>query len=134
MFFNETRHVKTSRLPQVGHHLGLRFWFHFFHFLFIFFILLIYAGIIQYLLLMFSPAEEDTFSYSKSIFQMPTSLAIFTYSFHFIIRIVSLFPMDKQKQPPRGVFKKRCSENMQQIYRRTPMRKRDFNKAALKLY
>ena len=28
-----------------------------------------------------------------------------------------------QKQPPRGVLKKRCSENMQQIYRRTSMRK-----------
>ena len=98
-----------------------------------FFILLIYARIIQHLLLMFSPAEEGTL-YSKSIFQMPTNLAIFTYSSHFIIRIVSLFPMAKQKQPPRGVFKKRCSENMQQIYRRTPMRKRDFNKAALKLY
>ena len=28
-----------------------------------------------------------------------------------------------QKQPPRGVPRKRCSENMQQIYRRTPMPK-----------
>ena len=28
-----------------------------------------------------------------------------------------------QKPPPRGVLKKRCSENMQQIYRRTPMPK-----------
>ena len=33
-----------------------------------------------------------------------------------------------QKQPSRGVLKKRCSENMQQIYRRTPMPKCDFNK------
>ena len=32
-----------------------------------------------------------------------------------------------QKQPFRGVLKKRCSENMQQIYRRTPMLKYDFN-------
>ena len=39
-----------------------------------------------------------------------------------------------QKQPPRGVLKKRCSENMQQIYRRTLMPKCDFNKAALQLY
>ena len=31
-----------------------------------------------------------------------------------------------QKQPLRGVPKKRCSENMQQIYRRTPMPKCDF--------
>ena len=34
------------------------------------------------------------------------------------------------KQPPRGVPRKRCSENMQQIYRRTPMPKCDFNKVA----
>ena len=33
-----------------------------------------------------------------------------------------------------GVLKKRCSENMQQIYRRTPMPKCDFNKVALQLY
>ena len=33
-----------------------------------------------------------------------------------------------QKQPPRGVFKKSCSENMQQIYRGTPMPKGDFKK------
>ena len=35
-----------------------------------------------------------------------------------------------QKQPPRGALKKSCSENMQQIYRRTAMPKCDFNKAA----
>ena len=38
--------------------------------------------------------------------------------------------MNIQKQPPRGILKKRCSENMQQIYRRTPMPKCDFNKVA----
>ena len=31
-----------------------------------------------------------------------------------------------QKQPSRGVLKKRCSENMQQIYTRTPMLKCDL--------
>ena len=36
-----------------------------------------------------------------------------------------------QKQPSRGVLKKRCSENIQQIYRRTPMPKCNFNKVAL---
>ena len=35
-----------------------------------------------------------------------------------------------QKQPPRGVPRKRCSVNMQQFYRITPMPKCDFNKAA----
>ena len=32
-----------------------------------------------------------------------------------------------QKQPSRGVLRKRCSENMQQIYRRTPIPKGDVN-------
>ena len=36
-----------------------------------------------------------------------------------------------QKQPSRGVLIKRCSENMQQSYRRTPMPKCDFNKVAI---
>ena len=40
-------------------------------------------------------------------------------------------PGNTQKQPSGGVLKKRCSENMQQIYRRTPMPKCDFNKVAL---
>ena len=35
-----------------------------------------------------------------------------------------------QKQPSRDVLSKRCSENKQQIYRRTPMPKCDFNKVA----
>ena len=35
-----------------------------------------------------------------------------------------------QTQPSRGVFRKRCSENMQQIYRRTLMPKCSFNKIA----
>ena len=39
-----------------------------------------------------------------------------------------------QKQPTRGVPRKRRSENMQQIYRRAPMPKCDFNKVAKQLY
>ena len=42
--------------------------------------------------------------------------------------------LSKQKQPYKGVLRKRCSENMQQIYRRTPIPKCDFNKVALQLY
>ena len=38
---------------------------------------------------------------------------------------------DFRKQPSRGVLRKRCSENMPQIYRRTPIPKCDFNKVAL---
>ena len=41
---------------------------------------------------------------------------------------------DCQKQPSRGVLRKSCSENMQWIYRRTPMRKCDFIKVAKQLY
>ena len=39
-----------------------------------------------------------------------------------------------QNQPPSGVHRNRCSENMQQIYRRILMPKCDFNKIALQLY
>ena len=39
-----------------------------------------------------------------------------------------------QKQPFRGVLRKRCSGNMQQIYRRTPMPKCNFNNAPKQLY
>ena len=39
-----------------------------------------------------------------------------------------------QKQPFRGVLKKKFSENMQHFYRRTPMLKCDFNKVAKQLY
>ena len=39
-----------------------------------------------------------------------------------------------QKQPSRGVLRKRCSEKMQQIYRRTAMPKCNFNNAAKQLY
>ena len=35
-----------------------------------------------------------------------------------------------KKQPSIGVIRKRCSEYIHQIYRRTPMPKCDFNKAA----
>ena len=34
----------------------------------------------------------------------------------------------------RGVLRKRCSENMAQIYRGTPMPKCDFNKVAKQIY
>ena len=39
-----------------------------------------------------------------------------------------------QKRPSKGVLRKRCSENMQQIYRRKPMPKCGFNKVAKQLY
>ena len=39
-----------------------------------------------------------------------------------------------QKQPSRVVLRKRYSDNTQQIYRRRPMPKCNFNKVALQLY
>ena len=56
----------------------------------------------------------------KVTFQQET----FTYMMH----------SDKQKKFSRSVLRKRCSKNMQQIYRRTPMPKYDFNKVILQLY
>ena len=41
--------------------------------------------------------------------------------------------MNIQKQPSRGVPRKRCSKTMQQIYRRTPMPKCNFSKDAKQL-
>ena len=43
---------------------------------------------------------------------------------------ISKFPLSYISNHPRGVLKKRCSENIQQMYRRTPMPKCDFNKVA----
>ena len=40
------------------------------------------------------------------------------------------FHFQLQKQPLKGVPRKRCSGNMRQINRRTPMSKCDFNKVA----
>ena len=40
--------------------------------------------------------------------------------------VVYLLASDRHKQPSRGVLRKSCSENLQQIYRRTPMPKYDF--------
>ena len=44
------------------------------------------------------------------------------------------FAFMSQKQFSRGALKKRRSENMQRIYKRTPMSKYDFIKVALRLY
>ena len=46
-----------------------------------------------------------------------------------IVWVDDAFP-DDQKQLPRGISRKSCSENMLQIYRRTSMPKSDFNKVA----
>ena len=61
----------------------------------------------------------------------------FSIQTSFILLFISktlLITSNDQKQLPKGVRKKSCSENMQQIYRRTPMAKCDFNKIALQLH
>ena len=71
------------------------------------------------------------------------ALAVFEYSFCFALFLsnyisvtygCSFFYMKCQKQPPTDVPRKKCSKNMQQIYRRTPMPKCDFNKVAKQVY
>ena len=77
-----------------------------------------------------------------------------TYNFYYIALILKVFSSNYrtswhtklystttkitllkiQKQPYRGVLKRRCSESMQQVYKRTPMPGYDFNKVALQLY
>ena len=47
---------------------------------------------------------------------------------------VNLECVKHQKQPSIGIFTKKCSENMYQIYRRTPMRKWMTKWAALAGY
>ena len=50
------------------------------------------------------------------------------------MQLLYIFAPNLQKQPSISVLTKRSSENMQQIFRRTPMLKCDFNNVALQLY
>ena len=56
------------------------------------------------------------------------ALPFFIMTFSMNFPVISL---TVQKQPSRSVLKKRCSENMQQIYNKTPILKCDFNKVAV---
>ena len=42
--------------------------------------------------------------------------------------VINLVSLNRSRHS--GITRKRCSKNMQQIYRRTPMPKRDFNEVA----
>ena len=42
--------------------------------------------------------------------------------------------ISEKSEPFIGVLRKKCSENMHQVYRRTTMQKCDFNKVASQLY
>ena len=50
------------------------------------------------------------------------------------VKFIGINYKDRQKQPSRYVLRKKCSENMQKVCRRTPMPKCDFNKVAFQLY
>ena len=60
---------------------------------------------------------------SQNIMNMIAGLLSRKYNQIHLIGGFNIEEYNKQKQPFRGVFKKRCSENMQQIYRRTPFLK-----------
>ena len=65
---------------------------------------------------------------------MVTKIVTGSYSYCYDVFFFKLIRRNAlQKQPPRGVLKKKCSENMLQIYKRTPMPKCDFNKVAADL-
>ena len=66
-----------------------------------------------------------------TFFQATRTLQV-TLRSHFLS--VCNMRVKQQKHPSRCVFIERRSEDMQQIYGRTPMPKCDFNKVALKLY
>ena len=66
--------------------------------------------------------------------QWRTSGQVINTNILFQFLFINFLGLELQKQPPRGVLIKMCSENMQQIYRRTPMPKCYFNKVALQIY
>ena len=78
-------------------------------------------------------SEEDVFSKQKPNQPFENSAVrkkTFLFMMFFIILFFSVSPLHFrrhlpciiQKQPPSGVPRKRCSENMQQIYKRHPCR------------
>ena len=84
----------------------------------------------------FSFVNKPFFNWKQIFFKSDQNFYIYE---NFLINSVSLcYCLNNksifQKQPPRGVPRKRCSENIQEIYRRTPMPKCDFNKVALQFY
>ena len=58
----------------------------------------------------------------------------FPCSLQYAVKMEKVWCPKYLKQPFRGVLRKKCSDNMQQIYRRTPLPKCNFNKVAKQLY
>ena len=76
---------------------------------------------------------EKLYLYVKTncIFSLHVVRAIAKYHKGFNFGKISLNSSEREKQPSMDGLMKRYSENMQQIYRRTPVPKCDFNKIAL---
>ena len=72
--------------------------------------------------------------HSQKDFSREKLEALSTNSVNTALLISTTAISELQKHPSRGVLRKRCSENMQQIYRRTHMPKCDFNKVAKDLF
>ena len=87
----------------------------------------LYICILQYII----DLKTDTLIYFQYILnQVNMYLLFFIVLFCGNQILTYLLTSEIQKQPFRGVLRKKCSENMQQIYNRTSMLKCDFNKVA----
>ena len=74
---------------------------------------------------------RQNFCLSQAVVHRFASHSLWIDQSEVLYRLKSMSVAHHQKQPSRGVLRKRCSENMKQIYRRTPMPKCDFNKIVL---
>ena len=70
---------------------------------------------------------------ASELFSFEYIRMIIVYNFYNIKKIRLSSSVNFQKKPSRGVPIKSCSENMQQIYKRTPMPKCYFNKVVKQL-
>ena len=80
-----------------------------------------------------TPMEKKNFAMKNSLFCILFDLIlenVNAFAFSEVVAIYLLGHNSSQKQTSKSVLSKRCSENMQQINRITPMPKCDFNKVA----
>ena len=72
----------------------------------------------------FEVEQYNTHFHYPSVYGKPAFSDVFT---NFASFVPLSYKLDLHKWPSKDVLKKRCSEYMQQIYRRTPIPKCDFN-------
>ena len=68
-----------------------------------------------------------------SSYSQVSHLTCFIYLYVFLSNAAYTY-MKGQIRPTRGVYRKSCPENMQQVCRKTPLPKCDFNNIALQIY